>query len=64
VAGFVGGEPITNEALLALDVDVLVPAALGGVITEANAADVRASIVLDANAPTTPKADELLQTRG
>jgi glutamate dehydrogenase (NAD(P)+) len=65
VAGFVGGEPITNEALLALDVDVLVPAALGGVITEANAADVRASIVLEAaNAPTTPKADELLQTRG
>jgi len=65
VAGFVGGEAITNEALLALDVDVLVPAALGGVITEANAADVRASIVLEAaNAPTTPKADELLQTRG
>jgi glutamate dehydrogenase (NAD(P)+) len=65
VAGFVGGEPITNEALLALDVDVLVPAALGGVLTEANAADVRASIVLEAaNAPTTPKADEMLQARG
>jgi glutamate dehydrogenase (NAD(P)+) len=65
VAGFVGGEPITNEALLALDVDVLVPAALGGVLTEANAADVRAAIVLEAaNAPTTPKADEMLQARG
>jgi glutamate dehydrogenase (NAD(P)+) len=65
VAGFVGGEPITNEALLALDVDVLVPAALGAVLTEANAADVRAAIVLEAaNAPTTPKADEMLQARG
>jgi len=65
VHGFAGGEPITNEALLRLDVDVLVPAALGGVITEANAADVRAGIVLEAaNAPTTPRADEILQARG
>ena len=57
--------PFTNEAMLQLDVDVLVPAALGGVITEANAADVRAKIVLEAaNAPTTPKADEILQARG
>jgi glutamate dehydrogenase (NAD(P)+) len=65
VAGFAGGEAITNEALLLLDVDVLVPAALGGVITEANASEVRAKIVLEAaNAPTTPKADEILQARG
>jgi glutamate dehydrogenase (NAD(P)+) len=65
VSGFAGGEPISNEALLRLDVDVLVPAALGGVITEANAADVRARIVLEAaNAPTTPRADEILQERG
>ena len=65
VNGFAGGEPISNEALLRLDVDVLVPAALGGVITEANAADVRARIVLEAaNAPTTPRADEMLQARG
>ncbi len=65
VDGFAGGEPISNEALLRLDVDVLVPAALGGVITEANAADVRAGIVLEAaNAPTTPRADEMLQARG
>ena len=65
VSGFAGGEPISNEALLRLDVDVLVPAALGGVITEANAADVRARIVLEAaNAPTTPRADEILQARG
>ena len=65
VHGFPGGEPITNEAVLRLDVDVLVPAALGGVITEANAAEVRAKIVLEAaNAPITPKADEILQSRG
>ena len=65
IEGFPGGAPLTNEALLLLDVDVLVPAALGGVITEANAAEVRAKIVLEAaNAPTTPKADEILHDRG
>jgi glutamate dehydrogenase (NAD(P)+) len=65
IEGFAGGAPIDNEALLLLDVDVLVPAALGGVITETNAADVRARIVLEAaNAPTTPKADEILAGRG
>jgi len=48
-----------------MDADVLVPAALGGVITEANAKDVRARVVLEAaNAPTTPRADEMLAARG
>jgi glutamate dehydrogenase (NAD(P)+) len=65
VKGFAGGEPLSNEEVLLLDVDVLVPAALGGVITEANAADVRATIVLEAaNAPVTPRADEILHERG
>ncbi len=65
VAGFPGCDPITNDELLLTDVDVLVPAALGGVITEANAKDVRARVVLEAaNAPTTPKADEILARRG
>jgi len=65
IEGFTGGAPISNEALLLLDVDVLVPAALGGVITEVNAGEVRARIVLEAaNAPTTPRADEMLQARG
>jgi glutamate dehydrogenase (NAD(P)+) len=65
IEGFPGGAPISNEALLLLDVDVLVPAALGGVITEVNASEVRARIVLEAaNAPTTPRADEMLQARG
>jgi glutamate dehydrogenase (NAD(P)+) len=65
VAGFDGGDATTNEELLLSDVDVLVPAALGGVINEANAKEVRARVVLEAaNAPTTPRADELLAERG
>jgi glutamate dehydrogenase (NAD(P)+) len=65
VAGFEGGETITNEELLALECDVVIPAALEGVITEANADDVRARIVVEAaNGPTTPEADEILHDRG
>jgi glutamate dehydrogenase (NAD(P)+) len=65
VVGFPGADAITGEDLLASDVDVLMPAALGGVITEANARDVRARIVLEAaNGPTTPRADEILAERG
>jgi glutamate dehydrogenase (NAD(P)+) len=65
VAGFPGTDAISQAELLASDVDVLVPAALGGVITEANATDVRARVVLEAaNAPTTPRADEILAARG
>ncbi len=65
VAGCPGADAITNEALLVLDVDVLIPAALGGVITESNARDVRARLVVEAaNAPTTPRADEILAERG
>jgi glutamate dehydrogenase (NAD(P)+) len=65
VAGFDGGEPITNEELLALESDVVIPAALEGVITEANADDVHARIVVEAaNGPTTPEADEILHDRG
>jgi glutamate dehydrogenase (NAD(P)+) len=65
VPGFAGTDAISNEELLLSDVDVLMPAALGGVITEDNANGVRARIVLEAaNAPTTPKADEMLAERG
>jgi glutamate dehydrogenase (NAD(P)+) len=65
VVDFAGSDRISNEALLLEDVDVLVPAALGGVITEANARDVRARLVLEAaNGPTTPRADEILAERG
>ena len=65
VAGFEGGAPITNEELLELECDVLIPAALEGVITAANAERIRARIVVEAaNGPTSPEADEILRDRG
>jgi glutamate dehydrogenase (NAD(P)+) len=65
VAGFEGGRPVSNEELLALECDVLVPAALEGVITEDNADRVQARIVVEAaNGPTTTEADEILHDRG
>jgi glutamate dehydrogenase (NAD(P)+) len=65
VAGFGGGEAIPNEDLLALECDVVIPAALEGVITEDNAEDIRARIVVEAaNGPTTTEADEILHDRG
>ena len=55
---------ITNEDLLALDIDVLVPAALENAITKENAEKVRAKVVFEmANGPTTPEADEILAKR-
>lgn len=61
VVGFPGTKPITNEALLELDVDILLPSALENVITGQNAGNVRAKIVGElANGPTTPEADEIL----
>ena len=56
-----GTEQITNEELLEIDCDVLIPAALGEVITAANADKVKAKIVVEAaNNPTTPDADKIL----
>jgi glutamate dehydrogenase (NAD(P)+) len=56
---------ITNDELLALDCDVLVPAALENVITEDNADQVKAAIICEgANGPTTAGADEILQQKG
>ena len=56
-----GCQTISNDELLELDVDVLVPAALENQITEDNAGNVKASLVLElANGPTTPAADEQL----
>jgi len=61
VIGFPGTRPISNEDLLELSVDVLVPAALEGVITGENAGRIRAKIICElANGPTTPEADEIL----
>lgn len=65
VVGFDGAEPLDPAALLTLDVDVLVPAAVEGVITAENAADVQATIVVEgANGPTTQEADAILTGRG
>lgn len=56
-----GVEEITNNELLTSDVDLLVPAAIGNVITEENAYDIKADIVAEAaNGPTTPSADDIL----
>ena len=64
VCSIVEHETITNEELLALDVDLLAPAALENQITEANARDIKAKAVYElANGPTTPGADEILRQR-
>ena len=60
-----GTERITNEELLELEVDVLIPAALDRVVNEGNADRVKARLVVEgANHPVTPAADELLHERG
>jgi len=64
VAGFRGGNPITNEQVLEVPCEILVPSALEGQITERNAARVKARLVVEgANGPTTPEADAILQDR-
>jgi glutamate dehydrogenase (NAD(P)+) len=63
--GYAKAEAITNEELLVLDVDVLVPAALENVITTKNAAKVRAKIICEgANGPTSAGADAILDEKG
>jgi glutamate dehydrogenase (NAD(P)+) len=64
VGGFPEAEPINNEKLLVLPVDILVPAALERQITEANAGKIRCRILAEAaNGPTTPEADAILNQR-
>ena len=64
VIGFPGARPVSNRDILELSVDVLVPAALEGVITGANAGNIRAKILCElANGPTTPEADEILYAK-
>jgi len=62
---FQGGDPISNEELLELSCDILIPAALEEQITEKNADRIKAKVLAEgANAPTTPEADKILIDRG
>nr|WP_290669441.1 Glu/Leu/Phe/Val dehydrogenase [Ardenticatena sp.] len=59
------GDVITNDELLTLECEVLIPAALENQITSENAHEIKAKIVSEgANGPTTPRADEILRERG
>jgi glutamate dehydrogenase (NAD(P)+) len=63
--GFAGSKNITNEELLELPVDVLVPAALENVLTESNADKVQAKLIIEmANGPTAPEADAIFEKKG
>ena len=65
VVGYPGAKSISNEELLELDVSILVPAAIEGVITEKNADNIKAKVVIEgANGPTTPEADKILHEKG
>lgn len=62
---FPDAKAVTNEELLELDTDILIPAALEDQITEKNAEKIKARVILElANGPTTPEADDLLFTKG
>ena len=65
VSDLPGGERISNDELLELPVDILVPAAVHGQVTAENADDIRAKYIAEAaNGPTTPEGDAILHDRG
>ncbi|MEM6629131.1 MAG: Glu/Leu/Phe/Val dehydrogenase [Bacteroidota bacterium] len=65
LSGFKGGDKITNEELIALDVEVLIPAAIENVITEHNADQVQAKLIVEgANGPVSSGADAILDSKG
>ena len=65
VSDYPNGDTLTNEELLALKVDVLLPCAMENALTKENASKVRASVVVEgANGPTTPEADDILRDGG
>jgi len=65
VAGFPGGEAFPREKVFAQDCDILIPAALGGVLTKETAETVKAKLIVEgANAPTTTVADHIFKERG
>ena len=65
VINFPGTKPISNEELLELDVDILIPAAMENVITDSNAPKIRARIIAElASGPTATEADDILHKNG
>ena len=65
LAGYTKAEVLSGDELLTLDVELLIPAALGDVITDANAKDIKAKMIIEAaNGPTDPDADVILNNRG
>jgi glutamate dehydrogenase (NAD(P)+) len=63
--GYGGADPVTNEEILEIECDILVPAALESVITERNASRINTKMIAEAaNGPTTPEADRILYDRG
>ncbi|KAJ6951743.1 glutamate dehydrogenase 1-like isoform X2 [Populus alba x Populus x berolinensis] len=65
VKGFHGGDPIDPKSILVEDCDILIPAALGGVINRENASDIKSKFIIEAaNHPTDPEADEILSKKG
>jgi glutamate dehydrogenase (NAD(P)+) len=65
VSDYKEGDYVTNEELLGLPCDILIPAAIEGVITEKNADKIRARLIVEAaNGPITPEADAILRDRG
>jgi glutamate dehydrogenase (NAD(P)+) len=65
VRGFHGGDEIEPDSILIEDCDILIPAALGGVINKDNANEIKAKFIVEAaNHPTDPEADEILSKKG
>ena len=65
VVGFADADPVSQEELLLLDCDVLIPAATEGVLHSGNAGRVRAEVIAEAaNLPTTPEADQIFGSKG
>jgi glutamate dehydrogenase (NAD(P)+) len=65
IKGYAGSNAITNEELLTLPVDVLIPAAIGSVVNETNMQEIEAPYIVEAaNSPVTPRADEYLREKG
>ena len=65
VIEFPGSKEITNDELLELDCDILIPSALEGQITQRNASKIKAKLIVEgANGPTNPEADKILHKNG